>query len=185
MADELDLDVEKKSGKGKMIMLIVGAILLVAIAVGATLFLVGGNGSEEEAEEAETEQPKIEAKKAYYLEFPHFVVNFEDTSIVNYMQIEMQVMAREQNVLDIVSEHMPVIRNNILLLLSTQKYEEISTFAGKEKLRGEILASIQSVVDEETAAKGKSKDKDAEKDGDKKKGKPVIEAVYFTSFIMQ
>lgn len=183
--DELDLDVEAKPGKGKLIGIIIGVILLVAIAVGATLFFVAdNNGGDAEEAAAEEDKPEIVEKKAYYLELsPHFVVNFEDSSVVNYMQVEMQVMSREQGVLDVISEHMPVIRNNILLLLSTQKYEEISTAAGKEKLRTEILASIQKVVNEETGA-AKSKDKD-DADGDKKSGKPKVEAVYFTSFIMQ
>jgi flagellar FliL protein len=181
--DELDLDVAKKAGKGKLIMIIGGALLLVGIAVAATLFFTGAlGGGDSKDDEAEDAKPKIEAKKAIYMKLsPAFVVNFEDSSTVSYMQLEIQAMAREQDALDLISEHMPVIRNNILLLLSTQKYEEISTAAGKEKLRGEILASIQKVLDEETAA-AKSEE---EKDSAESKKSAKVAAVYFTSFIMQ
>jgi flagellar FliL protein len=181
--DELDLDVEKKAGKGKLIMIIAGVLLLIGIAVAVTLYfsgaLTGGDSKDNEAKDA---KPEIEVKKAIYMKLsPAFVVNFEDSSTVSYMQLEIQAMAREQDALDLINEHMPVIRNNILLLLSTQKYEEISTAAGKEKLRGEILASIQKVLDEETTAANP----EAEKDADKSTQSAKVAEVYFTSFIMQ
>jgi flagellar FliL protein len=61
----------------------------------------------------------------------------------------------------------PVVRNDLLLLLGNQHYETIATREGKEKLRAQALGAVRKVV---TNAGGKA---------DK------IEAVYFTSFVMQ
>ena len=115
---------------------------------------------------------------------PAFVVNFEDQTHASYLQVEMQVMARSKEVLSQVSENMPVIRNNILFILSAQKYEQVSTRAGKEQLQKTILEAVQKVVSD--AANEKTS---AEHDKDKKNAataKPEnVEQVYFTSFIMQ
>lgn len=185
--DELDLDVKEKSGKGKLILLVVGVLLLVGIAVGVTLYFTGALGGGDKKEEAKTEvadENQFEAKPTLYLPLrPEFVVNFEDTSIVSYMQIEMELMAREQSALDAVSQHMPVIRNNILILLSTQKYEEINSMPGKEKLREEVLATIQQVINEEFKSQG-AETKEGEQAAEAVEP-PKVEAVYFTSLIMQ
>jgi flagellar FliL protein len=78
----------------------------------------------------------------------------------------MEVMARDEAVIENVKTHMPVIRNNLVLVFSNQNYETISTSAGKQKLRDEALAEIQQILKSET-------------------GKTGVEAIYFTSFVMQ
>ncbi|MGD8484019.1 MAG: flagellar basal body-associated FliL family protein [Thioalkalispiraceae bacterium] len=185
--DELDLDVQTKGGKGKIVLLVVGALLLVAIAVGATLYFSGalsGDKKDGKASAEDQEKADFEPKVTLYMPLqPEFVVNFEDNSVVNYMQVEMQIMAREQRALDAVKQHMPVIRNNILLLLSTQKYQEVNTPAGKEKLRAEILNSIQQVLNQE--ARSHSTETEATDEAEQQAEPPKIEAVYFTSLIMQ
>ena len=93
-------------------------------------------------------------------------MNFEGNQKANYLQITMQLMTRTPGVVKILEEDDPLIRNNILLLFSGQKYDELSTLAGKEKLRAEVLKAVQQIVKTEF-------------------GKPAVEAVYFTSFIMQ
>ena len=97
---------------------------------------------------------------------PPFVVNFQDQSQVRFLQIAMEVSTRDPLVIAAVKTHMPVIRNNLVLLLSNQAYAGMSTREGKEKLRTDALAEIQKILTEQT-------------------GKPGVDAVYFTSFVMQ
>jgi flagellar FliL protein len=59
------------------------------------------------------------------------------------------------------------VRNDLLLLLGNQHYETISSREGKEKLREQALEAVRKVV------------KNAGGKGD------LVEAVYFTSFVMQ
>lgn len=180
MPDEDDLELAPgeatKSGKTKTIVIItVGVILAVGLSVGATLYFTGafsGDESTDEAGQAKSAKAKAEAKStevkpALYMALePEFIVNFEDQSRASFLQIKTQVMARDQAVLDALQQHMPVVRNNILLLLSGQKYEQVSTTQGKETLRGEIRKAINKVLKKETGSAG-------------------VEAIYFTSFIMQ
>ena len=75
-------------------------------------------------------------------------------------------MTRDPAVEEELKRHMPVIRNNLVLLFSSKTSSELVTAEGKQALQNEALSSIQKVLEDETGNKG-------------------IEAVYFTSFVMQ
>lgn len=110
---------------------------------------------------------KEEPKVTLYLPLdPAFVVNFQEQGQLRFLQVTMEVMARDQEVLDAVKTHLPVIRNNLTLMLSSQSLENLASREGKEKVRAETLTEIQKILKEQT-------------------GKPGVEAVYFTSFVMQ
>ena len=169
MADEdLDLDV-KSSSKSTTILLIVLIVLVLAAAGGgAAMFLMGGeDAASDEAEAVTTEEAAPKPKTAHYLSLkPEFVVNLEDNSRANYLQLEMQLMSRNAQILSSVEQHMPAIRNDILILLGGQKFETLSTREGKEQLRKDIVTAIHKTL--ELSAKDEG-----------------IESVYFTSLIMQ
>jgi flagellar FliL protein len=176
--DELDLDVEgAKTGGGSKFKLIiitsVAVLLLVGVSVGATLYLAGGMSGAERAQMEEDDKAKEGGEEAkpkgpaeYVALEPPFVVNFQHEGVIRYLQVSVEAMARDQQVIEDVKHHMPAIRNDLVLLFSSQNYETVSTREGKEKLRAEVLADIRRLLEENT-------------------GKPGVEAVYFTSFVIQ
>jgi flagellar FliL protein len=93
-------------------------------------------------------------------------VNFEDKNYVRFLQVGIDIMAESQAGIDAAKKHMPVIRNNIVLLLGDVKYEDISSREGKENLRKRILADIQGILK-------------------KRAGDESITDLFFTSFVMQ
>jgi flagellar protein FliL len=101
----------------------------------------------------------------YYAIDPPLVVNFEDGSVVRFLQITMEVMAHDQKILDSVQKNLPMIRNNLLLLMSNRNYQSLMSREGKEKLRAEALAEIRAVQ--------------------KKQGGGDIDDLLFTSFVVQ
>jgi flagellar FliL protein len=101
----------------------------------------------------------------YYAIDPPLVVNFEDGSAVRFLQISMEVMARDQKVIDGVQKNSPIIRNNLLLLMSNRNYQSLMSREGKEKLRLEALAEVRAVQ--------------------KKENGPDIDDLLFTSFVVQ
>jgi flagellar FliL protein len=163
--EELDLDVQQKpSGKKHLILYIVIALLVLAVAgMGAAFFLLKGKPAGEEEPVAEEHAA---VKTAHYLALDKLVVNFSQGAPVRFMQVNLQVMSYDPEALKAMETHMPAIRNDILLLLGGQKYEEVSTPEGKEKLRNAILEKVQHILD--------SHEKDRK-----------VEAVYFTEFVMQ
>lgn len=98
---------------------------------------------------------------------PPFVVNFEAEQLVRFLQVTVQVMSRDPATIELIKANDPVVRNDLLLLLGNQNYAAISSREGKEKLRQQALDAVRKVV---TNAGGKA-------------GK--VEAIYFTSFVMQ
>src|SRR5271169_6559981 len=86
---------------------------------------------------------KSSAKPAlYYAIDPPLVVNFEDGSAVRFLQISMSIMAHDEKAIESVQKNVPVIRNNLLLLMSNRNYQTMISREGKEKLRDEALAEV-------------------------------------------
>lgn len=121
---------------------------------------------EEDDEEDDSEEEDVVMPAVYLPIDPAFVVNFASQGKARFLQISVEVMTREAEVPEQVKLHMPAIRNNLVLLFSAQTFDSVSTLEGKEVLREEALEVIQEILEEETGDVG-------------------IEAVYFTSFVMQ
>ncbi len=91
-------------------------------------------------------QPKITGETHYLPIDPPFIVNFTHLGALRYLQISIEIMYPKEDIIDRVIEHMPAIRNSLILLLSDQPYEKLSTFEGKELLRGEMVAAVNEIV---------------------------------------
>lgn len=101
----------------------------------------------------------------YYAIDPPLVVNFEDGSAVRFLQISMELRAHDAKAIESVQKNIPLIRNNLLLLMSNRNYQSLMSREGKEKLRQEALTEIRAVQ--------------------KKEGGSDIDDVLFTSFVVQ
>lgn len=154
--------------------------LLIMGAAGVVLVGAGGFGvpalknmlsppppaDEEAAPEA---APASDERPALYASLqPPMVVNFRDSNgESHYMQVTMEVMAREQFVIDAVRKHVPAIRNSLILLFSSDvDYELFNTRARKEQMLADALVEIRKVMRERIGVDG-------------------VEAVYFTSLVVQ
>jgi len=116
---------------------------------------------------AEPAQPTRPPAPALYLKMdPQLVVNFDATSEVKFLAIDIDFMARDQAVLDDVQRNMPKIRNNLLMLISNRDYHTLMTREGKDKLRLEALEETKRVLKQET-------------------GSARLEDLFFTSFVVQ
>jgi len=87
----------------------------------------------------------------YYAIDPPLVVNFEDGSAVRFLQITMEIMAHDQKAIESVQKNIPLIRNNLLLLMSNRNYQSLMSREGKEKMRQEALTEIRAVQKKEAA----------------------------------
>ncbi|HEX4376989.1 MAG TPA: flagellar basal body-associated FliL family protein [Steroidobacteraceae bacterium] len=103
----------------------------------------------------------------FYKFDPAFVVNFGGEGSARYLQVTVEAMSRDQAILTTLKEDEPAVRNDLVMLFSAQDNASLMSQEGKEKLRGETLDIVRKVLNEE-GAKGKQ-----------------VEAVYFTSFVIQ
>ncbi|MBD8613623.1 flagellar basal body-associated protein FliL [Pseudomonas putida] len=157
-----------KEGKGKLkliILVVVGLLLAVGLSVGATWFFMHKSAS---APAEETPAAATHAKPAAIYEplTPAFVVNFKQNGRDRYMQVSIVLQARDKADMDALKVHTPVIRNNLVMLFSGQPFETLTTPIGQEMLRQKATASVQEVAQKEV-------------------GKPVIDQVLFTNFVLQ
>lgn len=193
--EDLDLDVEaaapaKKSGAMKWIIIgVLGLVVLVGATISVLYFagiIGGGDDTEAVAEDeaaatAETEhadkskksgktgkgdKASAKAPLIYLPMEPPFVVNFTASADVRFMQVTLQVAARDQLVIDQVKEHTPAIRNGLVMLFTGQDPVVLNTREGKEALLKQCLDEVNRVLKEQTGSAG-------------------VENVYFTSFVMQ
>ncbi|PCI81626.1 MAG: hypothetical protein COB20_01350 [SAR86 cluster bacterium] len=100
-----------------------------------------------QTDEEHSEAPPPTFSETHYLPIdPPFIVNFTHLGALRYLQISIEIMYPQKDIIDRVIEHMPAIRNSLILLLSDQPFEKLSTFEGKEVLRGEMVAAVNEIV---------------------------------------
>ena len=156
--------------KKKLIIMILAAILVLGAGAGAGWYFTQGaaaHGEEDApAKESKKKKKKDPNAKAEYVPIESFTVNLQPENGEQYLQVQftLQVGGAEQGTL--VKDNMAIVRNRVLLLLSSKKASEISTVEGKQQLANEIKASITEPF---------------EKDGDEQE----VSDVLFTSFIIQ
>jgi flagellar FliL protein len=176
MAAEQDLKLdqgnpEEESGgsKKKLIIIVVAAVLLIAIAVGVTIFLMSGDDSgNDQAEGAEAAEVVEEViLPAQYIKLkPRFIVNFNVGTRQRFLQTSIEIMTRSQGVVDAVELHNPMLRNEIVRILSEQEFKTLRTPEGRTELKSALQERLVEVLKAETEVEG-------------------IEAVLFTDFVMQ
>jgi flagellar FliL protein len=204
---------ESKKKKKKLFIMIGIGVLLMVFSIGGTLLAVkllssdskkdsteesvDADDEDKEEDEEDSEEVEVHAAPAiYYTMEPNFTVNFSVEGRQRYLQAEITLMYRNAEVDSLLKLHMPAIRNQLVMLLSTKSFDELQNPDSREKLKVEALQAIQSILDKEIVAlkqKNKTDDEDEEEDEedeenseDAEKEDPlVIEQVLFTRFVMQ
>jgi flagellar protein FliL len=97
---------------------------------------------------------------------PPFTMSFQDSSVAQYLQFTLDIAVQDKHAEEAIKKHGPAIRNGLVMLLSSQKPEELQTREGKEKLRAQIRDEIRGILKSLT-------------------GNATVEDVFFTSFVMQ
>ncbi len=155
--------VPEKGGKKRLIVWLV--LLLVLAGGGFAAFKLLGGKADAKKKEVATKHEQLPAR--YVTLDPPFVVNFEAESTVRFLQITIGIMTRDEKVEHLIKDNDPRIRNDLLLILGGQNYETVSKLEGKEELRKRCLESVRAVVLDSGGEAAK------------------VEALYFTSFVMQ
>lgn len=116
-------------------------------------------------DEAEEKKPEEEAAQIHYYQVkPSLVANL--LSGGRYIRCDIQLMTRDETLLEALALHDAAIRHTMLLLLSDQDGAKIKSPAGKEGLRKQALKQINQLLKEQT-------------------GKEAVESLFFTTFFVQ
>ncbi len=183
--ENAEVAVEQKKSGGSNLLLIIIAVMLSLILIG------GGIGaylllSEDEAvlndasnaqqtqmtaQAATTVQPTVSDRSQRKTDYTNigpmypldpFIVNLFSEDGSRYLKTSINLELGMQELATELDAKKPLIRDIIIKALSAKSYEEISTIAGKENLKDEIVANVNGVL----------------KDG-------KINNVFFTDFVIQ
>ncbi len=161
------------SPKKKMIIIIGGGVLLVVI-IALTLYFTGvfdkepvvdDSKPEETTQVVEKEEPVEVSLALYYALEPAFKVNLQKGNI-RVMKIAISLMTGSEKVIDALKLHNPLVRNNLLMILSSQDPELLKTASGKSQLQLKILTEVNEILTN-------------------KKVGSIVDGVFFTELVMQ
>lgn len=124
-----------------------GLAIIVGGSVGASLYFTGAF-NDQPAMAAAVAVEELPPENTYYYNVqPEFVVNFQGSSRVKFLMIEMVVATHDEKVIPVLTDHDPELRNTLLNLLSEQNAEELKTAEGKQALRDAALVLIDGIVE--------------------------------------
>ncbi len=171
---------EKKSSK-KMIVIIAIVIALLGAggAAGYFFFLHKPADAEHQAEsdkkheeekkhaeEPEEKHEETELPEVYFNLPDPFLVNFPPGASAKIIKIAITVKVKGEPNIEIIKKHLPMIKNNLLMTISSIGVDKAKTLEGKRELQSLMLSEIGKVMEKMN------------------KTNPVKD-VYFTDFVMQ
>ena len=164
---------ETGGGKRKLLIFAGIAVLMLGMASGIGFFVggmmtgdvdVAGGADVQEAQKTAPE--KKEKRHNIYVTVGKLLAAVEYKGATRYIQAEVDLVGYEKEVMEDAQHNVPALRNRLLLLFSSQDFEEVRTIAGRERLRLQSLKAVNDVLDLDSR-------------GDR------VEDVYFTAFVIQ
>ncbi|OCC16099.1 Flagellar biosynthesis protein FliL [Dissulfuribacter thermophilus] len=161
----------EKKKKPLLLFIIIGVVVLLLCGAGAYFFLFSGPSDQEIAQEIQQEQQQGESSQPVKQSSPEigvmfsmdpFVVNLADPKARHFVKATITLELVNDEVKDKADKLLPRIRNDIILLLSSQTLEDVITMEGKIRLRDEIMARVSRIL-----------------------GKDAVKNVYFAQFVVQ
>lgn len=167
MAEE-ELGTEAPKGKKKLLIIIIAAVVLLAGGGGAAFFMMGSSG-DEAATDAEQKTEKVAAPTdpvSYVNIAQPFVFNVTGDAKDRLVQIKVQLMVRGSQNESLARYHSPLVESSLLATFASATVEQLRTPNGRIELRDKATEDIKAALNQAV-------------------GKPVIEKVLFTDFVMQ
>jgi len=136
------------SKKGLIILVV--CFVIIALAVGAGLYVfwgkvsgaapATGEGAEEVAEVA-----KVKVKSLISMET--FVVNLADPGGKRYLRVTIALEIDDKDFVEEVKKNVPQMRDKALLILPAKTFKDIRTSSGKDALRKEIIDQMNPLLE--------------------------------------
>lgn len=163
-------DAPKKKGKKKLILILVPVILL--LGGGAAFFLLGGKEAPKEGEEVEEVVHEAKPRHLATLKLDPFIVNLSENisflKVTMLLEYDPEIFAKAEGgeahgeahggggsggekkdgpaAPSLITERQPMIRDAVIHVLSSKKSADVLTVDGKEKLKEELIESINEAL---------------------------------------
>ena len=159
-------DAEVKSGMAPIIKTLQTGFLFLLLALGVSTLGIS-QAALAEAEGGEGGESKAAGKSEYLEMKPSFIANYGGPGPIHFLKVDIALRLDKGEKTGVtVEHHMPYLRHALVMLLSRQTDETISTMEGKEKIRADALAAVQKILQDE-------------------EGAPLVQDLLFTNFVVQ
>ncbi|MFQ5779657.1 MAG: flagellar basal body-associated protein FliL [Nitrospiria bacterium] len=153
MAEEGIEEEDKESPKkrSRMKWILIGAVVILLLGGGGAFFLLKKPPKEEGVAvevKAEAKKGGVEADAIIIYDLDPFIVNLADNPENRYLKVTINLDLIKPEYSKDVTDHLPQIRDSLLILLSSKTSSGIRTVEGKMELRDEILHRINAVFEE-------------------------------------
>ena len=176
--------------KSKLLLIIIIAVVAVALIGGGAAFLLMGKkkapaedeGEEAPAKEAKAKQEHSTEAAPVFVKLDAFTVKLQTEAQDAYLQAVPELRVLDAHLGEKIKQYTPEIRHRLLLILSGKKSSDVSTPQGVQKLANEMRVAINAILEPPQPRK---KGREPEEPSDQAGPDDPVQAVLFTSFIVQ
>lgn len=146
--------------------LVIAVMLVVTVGLAAGFFMMWGKLSEINTQAPPT--ANIEngqnqmAQLGPLFSLETFIVNLADEERSRYLRVTMDLELVEETDTEKLNQRLPQVRDRILMILPSKRFEEVASVDGKTALRDEIIGKLNSLFP-----------------------RTVITNIFFTEFVVQ
>ena len=136
----------------KIVFLLIGVLLILMLGLGGGLFMMWNKLSDLNAQSMANaaNNPDAEEKRDHPLgpifSLDTFIVNLADKGGNRYLRVTMDLELGNPELEAEITKRLPQVRDSILMILPTKRFEEISTVQGKTTLRDQIMETINGFL---------------------------------------
>ena len=134
----------------KILMILIGVMMLFMLGLGGGLFMMWNKlsamGTQAQGtSDSETEVP-VEKLLGPIFSLETFIVNLADKGGKRYLRITIDLELDSAELEGEVAKRLPQVRDSILTILPTKRFEDISSAQGKTALRDQMLKRINGML---------------------------------------
>ncbi|HWV18553.1 MAG TPA: flagellar basal body-associated FliL family protein [Rhodocyclaceae bacterium] len=192
MSDAKPAEAAPPKKKGKLFLIIGIVVLVLAIAGAAAAFLLmkkSHSDDMEDGEETSESAPPAKKSKAshsgppVFVKLDTFTVRLQNEGNDSYLQAVPELRVLDAQVAEEVKTYTPEIRHKTLLVMSGKQPADVNNPAGVQQLANELRETINNILNPPSGKRKKKEE--AEEISDTAAPDDPVQAVLFTSFIVQ
>jgi flagellar FliL protein len=136
----------------KILVLLIGVMMLLLLGLGGGLFMMWNKLSALNAQSMAN--ASVQGSSTGSREHPvgpifsleTFIVNLADKGGNRYLRVTMDLELGNPEMESEVNQRLPQVRDSILMILPTKRFEDINTVQGKTALRDEIMETMNAYL---------------------------------------
>ena len=136
----------------KILVLLIGVLMVLMVGLGGGLFMMWNKlstlntQSVANAGEKPDQEGNLEHPLGPIFSLDTFIVNLADKGGNRYLRVTMDLELENPEMEAEIAQRLPQVRDSILMILPTKRFEDISTVQGKISLRDEMLETINGFL---------------------------------------